>query len=127
MPPSTSFSELAQSIGDGPLALISRVQVDHCGPGCRVTHSVHQLTQARPRTRGQRVAGMAQIMEVDQWQPSGSQRRQPDSLPKVPPQRATFRARDKRRRCAAPGPAIAPASAFGEARPARAGPHAQGK
>jgi len=29
----------------------------------------------------------------------------------------------KRRRCAAPGPAIAPTSAFGEARPARAGPH----
>jgi len=32
----------------------------------------------------------------------------------------------KRRRCAAPGPVIAPASAFGEARPARAGPQPQG-
>jgi hypothetical protein len=38
---------------------------------------------------------MAQIMEVDQWQPSGSQGGQPDSLPKVPPQRAIFRAREQ--------------------------------
>jgi hypothetical protein len=33
-------------------------------------------------------------MEVDQGQSSGSQGRQPDSLPKVPPQRAAFRARE---------------------------------
>src|SRR5262245_46796708 len=55
----TSLRELAQSISDGPLALISCVQVDHCGPDCRVTHSVHQVAQARPSARSQRVAGMA--------------------------------------------------------------------
>jgi hypothetical protein len=67
------------------IPLLPGMQVHPGGSGGGVAHAVHQLSQRGARLTGQRVAGMAEIMNI------------------------------KRRRCAAPGPALASASGLGEA------------
>jgi hypothetical protein len=59
-----------------------------------VAHPVHQLAQRGSSIGRQLVAGVPQIVEMDHGQLGGSQSGEPDTLPKVPPQRHAFRARE---------------------------------
>jgi hypothetical protein len=46
------------------LPRIREVQADQRGPGAGMAHPLHQLAQARPGTRGERVPGVPQVMDV---------------------------------------------------------------
>jgi hypothetical protein len=72
-----SFEIMGRFRGFSPDNRHAIVQVDQRGPGAGMTHVCHQLAQACPGGRGQDVAGMAQVVEVDlrrtclgeRWQP----------------------------------------------------------
>jgi hypothetical protein len=44
-----ALGEPAEAVGDRPLAGVTGVQVDRCGPGTAVSHPVHQLAQCGSR------------------------------------------------------------------------------
>jgi hypothetical protein len=46
-----TFYELAQAIGDCPLAGVAAVQVDQRGPWAAVAHAVHQFAERGPGRR----------------------------------------------------------------------------
>jgi hypothetical protein len=56
--------QVAERVGDLPLPLVGRVQVDQRRPRAAVAHPRHQLPQVRPSGRGERVSGMAQVVEM---------------------------------------------------------------
>ena len=59
-----------------------------------MAHPVHQLAQRGPSIGSELVTGVPQIMEMNHRQPGRSQSREPDTLPKVLPQRHALRARE---------------------------------
>lgn len=66
--------------GDLPVTVIARVQVDQ-GRGRRaVPHPVHEVEQGRPRLRGQGVAGVPQIVQVEVRDPDLHPRLVPDAM-----------------------------------------------
>ena len=69
--------QVADDGGDRALPVVGVVQVDQRGPGAGMVHACHQFAQARPGGRGQDVAGMAQVMEVDLGQACLGERWQP--------------------------------------------------
>src|SRR5262245_15359702 len=77
------FGELAESVGDLVLTLITAVQIDQCGPRCGVPHAVHQLAQSSASIRREGVPGVPQIMEMDHWQTGSAESGIPDPAPEV--------------------------------------------
>src|ERR1700689_3540111 len=59
------LGELAQRVRDLVLALVAAVQIDHRGALAVMTHTVHQLPKSRASARGQGVAGMSKVMEME--------------------------------------------------------------
>jgi hypothetical protein len=59
-----ALHQLAEAIGNHPLTCITAVQIDQRGPGTAVAHPVHQRTQQSPGRSRERVASMAEIMEM---------------------------------------------------------------
>jgi len=100
---------------DQLIGTTSPVLVEDRRPFAVVPHPGHQVPQPGAAHSCQVVPGVPKVVKVQAFGVDRADRVRPGGR------------LVKRRRCAAPGPAIAPASAFGEARPARAGPHPQGK
>jgi len=79
-----ALDHAADRVGDAAAGLAGGVLVHHRGAHAVVPHTLHQVPQARPALTGQRVAGMAEIMEMqaggaDRGDRSGSA----DSAPEV--------------------------------------------
>jgi hypothetical protein len=65
--------------GDDALTVIGVVQIDQRSASAGMAHACHQLAQARAGCRGQDVAGVAQVVEMDIRQPRFGERGQPDA------------------------------------------------
>jgi hypothetical protein len=61
---------LTDLVGDEPVTVGGAVLVDQRGAGRGVAHAVHQFAEGRARLTGQRVAGMAKVVEVEAGQAS---------------------------------------------------------
>jgi len=59
------LNQLLEPLRDLLLPLARRVLVDQRRADAAVSHPVHQLASARPRLRGELVAGVPEIMEVE--------------------------------------------------------------
>ena len=66
------------------------MQVRPGGPGGGVAHPVHQLGQRGARLTGQRVPGMAEIMDMNRREPSFGQRPRPRLGEVATPELAAF-------------------------------------
>ena len=66
------------------------MQVHPGGPGGGVAHPVHQLGQRGARLTGQRVPGMAKIMDMNRREPSFGQRPRPGLGEVAAPELATL-------------------------------------
>jgi hypothetical protein len=75
------LGKIADDGGDRALPFVGVVQVDQRGPGAGMAHACHQFAQARPGCRGQDVAGMAQVVEVDLGQARFGERGQRTDRP----------------------------------------------
>jgi hypothetical protein len=75
--------KVVHSLSYQALPVVGVVEVDQGRAGAGVAHAGHQLAQARPGGRGQDVAGVPQIVEVDVWQTCLRERGQPDLAPEV--------------------------------------------
>ena len=58
-------SKIVNCRGDRSLPVVGVVQVDQRGPGAGMAHACHEFAQACSGGRGQDVAGMAQVVDVD--------------------------------------------------------------
>jgi hypothetical protein len=56
--------EGVEAISDGAVALVAGVEVDQDGAGGVVSHAVHELTQGGSGFRGERVAGVPSVVQV---------------------------------------------------------------
>src|SRR4029077_5634959 len=83
--PDLALYQLAEAIGDRPLACVTAVQIDERGARTAVAHTIHQLAQRCPGRSRQRIAGMAQIMEVRAGHASGDQERRRCAAPLARP------------------------------------------
>ena len=79
-----ALDHAAYRVGDAVAGLAGGVLVHHRGAHAVVPHTLHQVPQARPALTGQRVAGMAEIMEMQAGGADRSDRSRPaDSPPEV--------------------------------------------
>jgi hypothetical protein len=69
-PITVSLDVCAQIGGDLAVALLG-VLVDYRGTGGGMTHPMHQVSQIRAHCRGEVVARMPEIMEMEARQPNG--------------------------------------------------------
>jgi hypothetical protein len=69
LPRFSSPGELAQRVRDLVLALVAAVQIDHRGALTVMAHTVDQLPKSRASARGQGVAGMSEVMEMEITKP----------------------------------------------------------
>lgn len=76
-------SRLVDRIGEGPLTLAGRVEVDQRGPGDAVAHPLHQLAEVGASIGRERISGMPQVVKVNGWQASRLERGEPKAAPEV--------------------------------------------